>query len=81
MDTVAFHTTRWDNHTVKHPEVKRHPGPMRFLQVDAEFAGILIAVGFVVLGVASVPIAKWFLLAAVLLGGMIALLLRFINKG
>jgi hypothetical protein len=30
---------------MKHREVNRHPGPMRVLTVDAEFAGFLVAIG------------------------------------
>jgi hypothetical protein len=41
---------------------------MRFMRVDAEFAGIPVAVGFVVMGVVGIPIVKWFLLGAVVLG-------------
>jgi hypothetical protein len=39
------------------------------MQVDGEFGGILVAGGFVVLGLVGLPIAKWFLLGALLLGG------------
>jgi hypothetical protein len=53
---------------------------MRFMRVDAEFAGVLVAVGFVVMGVISIPIAKWFLLGALVLGAGVALLLRRIRK-
>jgi hypothetical protein len=54
---------------------------MRFMRVDAEFVGIIIAIGFVVMGVVAIPIAKWFLLCAFLLGGAVALLLRFVARG
>ena len=37
--------------------------------MDSEFAGLLVAVGFVVMGLVSLPIAKWFLLGALLFGG------------
>jgi hypothetical protein len=30
---------------------------MRFMRVDAEFAGILVAVAFVVLGIVGLPLA------------------------
>jgi len=50
------------------------------MRVDAEFAGILVAVGFVVMGVVGVPIAKWFLLGAFVLGVGVALLLRRTRK-
>ncbi len=50
-----------------------HPGPFRIPRVDAEVAGILVAVGFVVMGVVAIPIVKWFLLGAMVLGGVFAL--------
>jgi hypothetical protein len=50
------------------------------MRVDAEFAGVLVAVGFVVMGVVGIPIAKWFLLGALVLGVGVALLLRRIRK-
>ncbi len=56
-----------------------HPGPMRFMRIDSEFAGIIIAVGFVVMGVVAIPIAKWFLLCAVVLGLAVAILLRIVR--
>jgi hypothetical protein len=64
---------------MKHHETSPHPGPMRFLRVDAEFIGLVIAVGFVVMGLIGLPIAKWFLLGAVLLGAGVALMLRLIR--
>jgi hypothetical protein len=45
---------------MKDRDANRHPGPMRVMRVDAEFAGIIVAVGFVVLGLVGLPIAKWF---------------------
>lgn len=54
-----------------------HPGPFRIPQVDAEFAGILVALGFVVMGIVAIPIVKWFLLGALVLGGLFALLRHF----
>jgi hypothetical protein len=57
-----------------------HPGVMRFMRVDAELIGILIALGFVVMGVGGVPIVKWFLLGPVVLGAGVALLLPRIRK-
>ena len=65
---------------MKHRAPNRHPGPFRTMHVDAEFGGILVAVGFVVLGLLGLPIAKWFLLGAALLGGAVALLLRLTRK-
>jgi len=51
------------------------------MRVDSEFAGLLVAVGFVVMGLVSMPIATWFLLGVLLLGVGVALLLRYIRKG
>jgi len=61
-------------------EVKRHPGPWRVMRVDSEFAGLLVAVGFLVLGLVSMPIATVFVLGAIALGVVVALLLRFIPR-
>ena len=58
----------------------RHPGPFRFMRVDSEFAGLLVAVGFLVMGFVSTPIATWFVLGAVALGVFVALVLRFAPK-
>jgi hypothetical protein len=66
---------------MKNRDAERHPSPMRFMRVDAEFAGIIIAIGFVVMGIVAIPIAKWFLLCALLLGGAVALLLRVAARG
>jgi mannose/fructose/N-acetylgalactosamine-specific phosphotransferase system component IIC len=58
----------------------RHPGPWRVIPVDSEFAGLLVAVGFIVMGFVSVPIAKWFLLGALVVGVVVALVLPFVRK-
>jgi hypothetical protein len=58
----------------------RHPGPFRVMQVDSESAGILVALGFVVMAVVGIPLARWFVLGAALMGGSVALLLRFTRK-
>jgi hypothetical protein len=57
-----------------------HPGPFRLMQVDSEVAGILVALGFVVMAVVGIPLARWFLLGAALLGIPVAMLLRFTRK-
>jgi hypothetical protein len=57
-----------------------HPGPFRLMQVDSEVAGILVALGFVVMAVVGIPLVRWFLLGAVLLGIPVAMLLRFTRK-
>jgi hypothetical protein len=58
-------------------EAKRHPGPWRVMRVDSEFAGLLVAVGFLVMGLVCMPIATAFVLGAITLGVVVALLLRF----
>jgi hypothetical protein len=60
---------------------KPHTGPWRIMQVDSGVAGIVIAAGFLVLGIVSMPaLTLIFLLGAVPLGVAVALLLRFTNK-
>jgi len=61
-------------------DAKRHPGPWRVMRVDSEFAGILVAVGFLVMGLVSMPVATGFILGAIALGVVVALLLRFTPK-
>ena len=61
---------------MKQHQTEPHPGPFRIPRVDAEFAGILIAVGFVIMGVVAIPIAKWFVLGALVLGGLFAIVRR-----
>jgi len=51
------------------------------MRVDSEFAGILVAVGFLAMGLVSMPLATWFVLGCIVLGGVFALLLRFTPKG
>ena len=65
---------------MKDRESKPHPGPFRIPQVDSESAGILIAIGFVVMGLVALPIAKWFFLSAIAIGVAFALLLHFVRK-
>ena len=62
--------------SMKHRDPARHPGIWRVMQVDSEWAGVLIAAGFVLMGLVSLPIAKWFFLGAVMVGVTVALLLR-----
>jgi hypothetical protein len=50
------------------------------MQVDSELAGILIAAGFVLMGLVGMPIAKWFFLGAVLFGAVVALVLHWTKK-
>jgi hypothetical protein len=50
---------------VKKPDIQPpHSGPVRMIKV----AGILIAVGAVVLGIVGIPIPKWFLLGTIVVG-------------
>ena len=57
-----------------------HPGPFRMTDAAPGFAGIVLAIGFVVMGVVGIPIAKFFLFGAVALGGAVAVLFHFIRK-
>lgn len=64
------------------PDEKKHPGPFRFMQVDSEFAGILVGVAFVVLGIVSMPtLAPVFLLGSIPVAIVVVLLLRMTKKG
>jgi hypothetical protein len=65
---------------MKNRDSSRHPGIMRVMKVDSEFPGILLAVGFVVMGAVGLDIGKWFVLGALGLGVAVALLLRFTRK-
>ena len=74
---------RWDGGTIKtmkDRDASRHPGPFRIMQVDSEIAGLLVAVGFLVMGFVSMPIATGFVLGAIVLGVIVALALRFTPK-
>jgi hypothetical protein len=46
------------------------------MKANSGLIGILIAVGFVVLGIVGLPIAKWFVLGAVMVGCAIAFILH-----
>ena len=65
---------------MKDRSASRHPGPFRIMQVDSEIAGLLVAVGFLVMGFVSMPIATGFVLGAIALGVIVALVLRFTPK-
>jgi len=47
------------------------------MNVDSETAGIFIAIGFLAMGLVSIPVARWFVLGCFALGVMFAVLLRF----
>jgi hypothetical protein len=57
-----------------------HPGPFRFIKADPEWGGILIAIGFVVLGLIGLPLARPFLVGVVIVGALIAVVLHFVRK-
>ena len=65
---------------MKRPEAVRHAGIMRVMKIDSEFAGLLVAAGFLVMGVVGLDIGKWFVMGAVVLGIAVALLLRLTRK-
>jgi hypothetical protein len=65
---------------MKNRDVSRHPGPWRMMKVDSEFAGLLLAVAFLVMGAVGLDIGKWFVLGALVLGVVVALLLRLTRK-
>ena len=52
------------------------------MQVYSEVAGILVALGFVVMTVVVIPIspARWFVLGTVIMGVSVAFVLRFTRK-
>ena len=66
---------------MKHREGDRHPGPFRGMRVDSEFAGLLLAAGFLVMGAVGLDIGKFFVFGALGLGLAVALLLRLIRPG
>jgi hypothetical protein len=61
---------------MKERDADRHPGPWRVMGVDSEFAGLLVAVGFLVMGFVSMPLAAGFVLGAIAMGIVVALILR-----
>lgn len=66
---------------MKTHETAKHPGPWQFMQVDSEFAGVLIALGFLVMAFVSMPLAAWFVGGAILIGVLVALALRLLRRG
>jgi hypothetical protein len=49
---------------MKDRDSSRHPGPWRVMRIDSEFAGLFVAVGFLVLGLVSIPLATGFVIAS-----------------
>lgn len=50
------------------------------MQLDSEFAGLLLAADFLVMGAVGLNIGKFFVLGALALGIVIAILLRLTRK-
>ena len=50
------------------------------MRIDSEFAGIIVAVAFVILGVVGLPIGRWFLLGAVLVGLGFAVVIKLLHR-
>jgi hypothetical protein len=48
--------------------------------VGGESAAIIVAIGFVVMGLVGLPVAKFFLVGAVVLGIGLAMLFHFTRK-
>ncbi len=57
-----------------------HPGPFRIASVGGEFGAIIVAIGFVLLGLTGLDLGPGFLLVATILGIGIAILLHFVHK-
>jgi hypothetical protein len=48
--------------------------------VDAEFAGIFVAVGFALMLAVALPITKWFVLGTVIVGGLVSIGIRVLRR-
>ncbi len=68
MNKLPNASSRW------HPGITMHKIPV------AGLGGLIFAVGIVVLALVGLSIAKWFLAGAVLLGLLIAGILRLIRR-
>ena len=65
---------------MKDHSTAKHPGPFRIAQAGGEFGALIVAVGFVYMGLTGLPIAKFFLAGALLIGGAVAILFRVFRK-
>ena len=65
---------------MKDHSTRSHPGPFQFIGIAVGVTAIMVALCFVLLGLVGLPIAKFFLLAAILLGLGIAVLFRVFRK-
>jgi hypothetical protein len=77
---LAIARNWWDNQAMKNYDANWHPGPWRVMPVNSEFAGLLVAVGFLVMGFVRMPVAAWLVSGALGFGGAIVLLLHFLRK-
>ena len=50
----------WDNEAMKTRDAERHPGPWRVMRIESGLIGIIVAIGFLLMGFVSVPVAMWF---------------------
>jgi len=66
---------------MEHRDPPKHPGPFRGMQVDSEFAGLLLAAGFLVMGAVGLDIGKFFVLGAIGVGVVVAVVLRVMRRG
>jgi len=63
------------------PNDQPHPGiTMHRIRVGAGVAGAIVVVGFVTIGLVGVPMFRYFLGLAVLMGGGIALGLHWVHR-
>ena len=65
---------------MKDHDTPRHPGPFQVMGMGGWSAAIMVVFSYVALGLVDLPVAKFFLLGAVLLGAGVAILLR-ISRG
>ena len=65
---------------MKDHNVSRHPGPMRSMRVDAESAGIFVALAFALMLAVALAITKWFVLGTVIVGGLVAIGIRVLRR-
>ncbi len=70
----------WHNKAMRDDE-KPHPGPWRVMQVNPGLVGVVIAAGFLILGLVSMPsLAPIFLLGALPAGLVVAFFLYLTKR-
>jgi hypothetical protein len=63
------------------PNDQPHPGiTMHRIRVGAGVAGFIVAAGFVVIGLAGVPMFRYFLGLAIIVGAIVALGMRWVES-